>query len=120
MTHFTPSDLLARAETADPETAAMLRQSAGHAAEVERLRGKLQAMHRRAQRAEGAVHSALFAMNQWSGNKRLRHLRSYPEFVLRTLIEVRKPLKRALSGDTTWMLRQAAKEVEMKSQERQK
>jgi hypothetical protein len=26
MTHFTPSDLLARAETADPETAAMLRQ----------------------------------------------------------------------------------------------
>jgi hypothetical protein len=50
---FTPADYLARAEAVDPETASMLRQAARDAAEVERLRGNLQVMHRRAQRSEG-------------------------------------------------------------------
>lgn len=101
MIRFTPSDYLARAETADPETAALLRQAAKDAAELERLRGKLQAMHRRAQRSEGAVQSALFTMNQWARNERLRHLRSFPDFAIHTLIAVRKPLERTLQGDPT-------------------
>jgi hypothetical protein len=52
---LTPSDLLARAETADPETAAMLKQAARDAAEVERLRAGISTIRKAVRFASAPV-----------------------------------------------------------------